>query len=34
MKRNKIQTTIDYNLTQKIDKLAKNVIQKLAWKDV
>ncbi|MDQ7022903.1 MAG: penicillin-binding transpeptidase domain-containing protein, partial [Candidatus Gracilibacteria bacterium] len=30
----KISTTIDYNLTQKIDDLAKNVISGLAWKDV
>ena len=29
-----IKTTIDYNLTQKIDKLAQNTISKLAWKDV
>ena len=30
----KINTTIDYNLTKKIDTIAKNVIKKLAWKDV
>ncbi len=30
----KIKITIDYNLTQKIDEIAKNVIEKLAWKDV
>jgi len=29
-----LNTTIDYNLTQKIDTLAQNTISKLAWKDV
>ena len=29
-----INTTINYNLTEKIDELAKNVIDKLSWKDV
>lgn len=29
-----IETTIDYNLTQKIDEIAKNTIIPLAWKDV
>ena len=33
-KKTKIYTSIDYNLTQKIDNIAKNVIKKLAWKDV
>jgi len=30
----KIQTTIDYNLTKEIDELTRNVIEKLRWKDV
>lgn len=31
---NNINTTIDYNLTKKIDELAKNAIIPIAWKDV
>lgn len=31
---NKIQTTIDYNLTKKIEKISKNVINSLLRKDV
>jgi membrane carboxypeptidase/penicillin-binding protein PbpC len=29
-----LKTTINYNLTKKIDQIAKNIIEKLAWKDV
>ena len=31
---NKIKTTIDYNLTKKIEGISKNIIDWLAWKDV
>lgn len=34
IKSSKIQTTIDYNLSKKIDDLAKTSINKLAWKNV
>jgi membrane carboxypeptidase/penicillin-binding protein PbpC len=30
----KITTTINLNLTKKIDKIAKNSIKNLAWKNV
>jgi membrane peptidoglycan carboxypeptidase len=29
-----INSSVDYNLTKEIDKLAKDVISGLAWKDV